>query len=198
MASAAYELHPAPVPELDGVESFISYRWSRLGNRWIIDHIGHFTPDMNVEDIRNIIRTLVRRGRSSLNRFDMRGSNHGIVFEAQFPEWASGDRDAWDSPGSVAIANQLLAQGWEAINMLPQLWHVKTVWNVVVDPTIDVVMRDAYLEEATYVTRVACEGRLGLVTPSEYCARPAMHLAADRFRSLFPELGLQPGLPPPL
>jgi len=186
MAPAAPEPHHVPVPALDGVDQFITHRFCSVGLRWFIVHTGHFTSDMNAKGIQNIIRTLARRGHDSVVEHGMiGGSNSGIIFDAEFTEWEHGHRDVWNYPEAVATAKQVLAEGWEALNMLPKLWPVWSVWDLVTDTTIHKPVRDAYLEEALYVTRIACEGRIGLVMPSDYCTSPEIGLATTCFRSLY-------------
>lgn len=151
---------------------------------------------MNAEGIQNIIRLLAKCGRSSVVEYGMHGSRTaGIAFQARFPEWEADGRPLCHIPEAVTVARMVLAQGWEALNLLPELWYTQSVWDVIDDPRHNLAVRKSLLRRAVYVTHVAGEGQNGIVGPGRLDARPEIQTAAARFQFLFPKFGLL-GLPP--
>lgn len=179
-----------PVPDLDGVQRCISQRTSSVGGVFLVVHTAHFEPGMNVQGIRNIILTLGRQGISSAMQHFMNDPvTGGIIFEARFPEVEDDIVDPRGFPEAAALACKVMGQGWDALNLLPRVWDVRCLWDLVADDSLYIAMRASLEEIGVRVARIAGDRRDGSI-PSEFGQPQEMSNVFVRFKLLYPEFRL--------
>lgn len=154
--------------------------------RLVLTYNIEFTPDMTDQRIRNIIAKAAEVARERANHTAMTETST-IVFLARFPECPD-DESLFECKAAQRLAGQIMAQGWAGLLLIPWThWHVRSVWHLLNDVTIDQGLRPHYAQISTVPFFLASNKRIVVEYFSGVSPTPAADEAVDAFRRLYPQ-----------